>query len=274
MRNVGLLRGRVLGDAGDALSQEWIARVLQQHRPDDAVLSEEAADNRDRLVNSRVWIIDPLDGTREFAGGRQDWAVHIALIEDGTPVHAAVGLPDLGQVFHTGEAKAVTGFELELDGITILDFEGFVLPWRTYHGPSGASLIGEGRVRIAPQGDFASGFAEAMGRSELHYGAADMWIRFPLATWEKIEPQLRGAATHEDMHEIKHKNRRIHTFSFSTYFFEERRAQIPPPGSSLVIFTTKGKERLGFVREPLRDGRVHATLWDHLHQDTLWEETH
>lgn len=109
VRNVGLLRGRVLGDAGDALSQEWIARVLQQHRPDDAVLSEEAADNRDRLDNSRVWIIDPLDGTREFAGGRQDWAVHIALIENGTPVHAAVGLPDLGQVFHTGEAKAVTG---------------------------------------------------------------------------------------------------------------------------------------------------------------------
>ncbi|WP_295623753.1 3'(2'),5'-bisphosphate nucleotidase CysQ [uncultured Corynebacterium sp.] len=109
VRNVGLLRGRVLGDAGDALSQEWISRVLEQHRPDDAVLSEEAADNRRRLDNSRVWIIDPLDGTREFASGRQDWAVHIALIEDGVPKHAAVGLPDLGQVFHTGEAKAVTG---------------------------------------------------------------------------------------------------------------------------------------------------------------------
>lgn len=109
VRNVGLLRGRVLGDAGDALAQEWISRVLEQHRPDDAVLSEEAADNRDRLDNSRVWIIDPLDGTREFAGGRQDWAVHIALVEDGAVTHAAVGLPDLGQVFHTGEAKAVTG---------------------------------------------------------------------------------------------------------------------------------------------------------------------
>ncbi|WP_448851466.1 3'(2'),5'-bisphosphate nucleotidase CysQ [Corynebacterium sp. 335C] len=109
VRNVGLLRGRILGDAGDALSQEWIARVLEQHRPDDAVLSEEASDNEERLRNRRVWVIDPLDGTREFAGGRQDWAVHIALVEDGQPVHAAVGLPDLGQVFHTGEAKAVTG---------------------------------------------------------------------------------------------------------------------------------------------------------------------
>ncbi|MBV7294772.1 3'(2'),5'-bisphosphate nucleotidase CysQ [Corynebacterium sp. TAE3-ERU12] len=109
VRNVGLLRGRELGDAGDALSQEWIARVLRQHRPDDGVLSEEAADRLDRLDNDRVWIIDPLDGTREFAGGRQDWAVHIALVENHRPTHAAVGLPDLGRVFHTGEAKAVLG---------------------------------------------------------------------------------------------------------------------------------------------------------------------
>lgn len=109
VRNVGLLRGRILGDAGDALAQEWIARVLEQHRPDDAVLSEEASDSGTRLGKSRVWVIDPLDGTREFAGGRQDWAVHIALVEDGQPIHAAVGLPDLGQVFHTGESKAVMG---------------------------------------------------------------------------------------------------------------------------------------------------------------------
>nr|WP_120491093.1 3'(2'),5'-bisphosphate nucleotidase CysQ [Corynebacterium lactis] len=109
VRNVGLLRGRILGDAGDALAQEWIARVLEQHRPDDGLLSEEAADNRERLDSERVWIIDPLDGTREFAGGRQDWAVHVALVENGKPTHAAVGLPDLGQVFHTGEAKAVQG---------------------------------------------------------------------------------------------------------------------------------------------------------------------
>ncbi|MDO5730752.1 3'(2'),5'-bisphosphate nucleotidase CysQ [Corynebacterium sphenisci] len=109
VRNVGLLRGRVLGDSGDALAQEWIGKVLEQHRPDDAMLSEEASDRLERLDCDRVWIIDPLDGTREFAGGRQDWAVHIALVEDHQPVHAAVGLPDLGRVFHTGEAKAVLG---------------------------------------------------------------------------------------------------------------------------------------------------------------------
>lgn len=85
VRNVGLLRGRELGDAGDDLAQNWIARVLEQHRPDDGFLSEEAADNPERLGKDRVWIIDPLDGTKEFATGRQDWAVHIALVENGIP---------------------------------------------------------------------------------------------------------------------------------------------------------------------------------------------
>ncbi|WP_151548967.1 MULTISPECIES: 3'(2'),5'-bisphosphate nucleotidase CysQ [Corynebacterium] len=109
VRNVGVLRGRNLGDAGDELAQNWIARVLEQHRPEDGVLSEEAADNPARLGKDRVWIIDPLDGTKEFATGRQDWAVHIALVENGTPIHAAVGLPDLGVVFDSSDVKAVMG---------------------------------------------------------------------------------------------------------------------------------------------------------------------
>ncbi|MBP3088821.1 3'(2'),5'-bisphosphate nucleotidase CysQ [Corynebacterium sp. sy017] len=109
IRNVGVLRGRALGEAGDDLAQNWIARALKQHRPQDGFLSEEAADNPERLHKNRVWIVDPLDGTKEFATGRQDWAVHIALVEDGVPSHAAVGLPDLGVVFHTSDARAVTG---------------------------------------------------------------------------------------------------------------------------------------------------------------------
>lgn len=109
IRGVGLLRGRELGEAGDDLAQNWIARVLEQHRPGDGFLSEEAADDHSRLENSRVWIVDPLDGTKEFATGRQDWAVHIALVEDGVPTHAAVGLPDLGVVFKSSDVRHVTG---------------------------------------------------------------------------------------------------------------------------------------------------------------------
>ncbi len=109
VRNVGLLRDSNLGAAGDAQAQDWIARCLEVHRPDDGMLSEEATDTPDRLGKKRVWIIDPLDGTREYASGRQDWAVHIALAEDGKITHAAVGIPDLGKSFHTAEVKAVDG---------------------------------------------------------------------------------------------------------------------------------------------------------------------
>ncbi|WP_293818704.1 3'(2'),5'-bisphosphate nucleotidase CysQ [uncultured Corynebacterium sp.] len=109
VRNVGLLRGTELGKAGDALAQDWIARSLVQHRPNDAMLSEEAEDDLSRLDNSRVWVIDPLDGTREYAGGRQDWAVHIALVENGKVIESAVGMPDLGRVFSSSEVRAVEG---------------------------------------------------------------------------------------------------------------------------------------------------------------------
>lgn len=109
VRGVGLLRGRELGAAGDDLAQNWIARVLEQHRPDDGFLSEEAADNPERLGKKRVWIVDPLDGTKEFATGRQDWAVHVALVENGVPTHAAVGLPDMGVVFKSSDVRHVSG---------------------------------------------------------------------------------------------------------------------------------------------------------------------
>jgi 3'(2'), 5'-bisphosphate nucleotidase len=109
VRNVGLLRDGDLGAAGDAIAQDWIARALAIHRPEDAVLSEEAVDDLGRLDHERVWVIDPLDGTREFAGVRQDWAVHIALAVNGTVTTAAVGMPDLGQVFTSAESRAVIG---------------------------------------------------------------------------------------------------------------------------------------------------------------------
>ena len=89
-----------LGQAGDRAAQEYLARELAAARPGDAVLSEEAADDPRRLDAGRVWIIDPLDGTREFSEGRHDWAVHVALWErndqGGGLVAGAVALPVLG----------------------------------------------------------------------------------------------------------------------------------------------------------------------------------
>lgn len=96
-----------LGDAGDRSANTLILARLREHRPTDAVLSEEAADDLARLRADRVWIVDPVDGTREFSTpGRTDWAVHIALWQRGAGpaggiTDAAVGLPATGEVFRT-----------------------------------------------------------------------------------------------------------------------------------------------------------------------------
>ena len=99
-------------DVGDAAAQRFIDETLAEHRPNDAVLSEEAADDSDRLTADRVWIIDPLDGTQEYSEfDRADWAVHIALWErkdaDGKPsdegsiTQAAVALPAYNMTLST-----------------------------------------------------------------------------------------------------------------------------------------------------------------------------
>src|SRR4051812_33118933 len=80
---------------GDRASHEFIVQEIGRARPGDAVLSEEAADDASRLTAARVWIVDPLDGTREFGEGRSDWAVHIALVTAGAVVASAVALPGL-----------------------------------------------------------------------------------------------------------------------------------------------------------------------------------
>ncbi|MGH9185285.1 MAG: 3'(2'),5'-bisphosphate nucleotidase CysQ [Acidimicrobiales bacterium] len=85
-----------LRDDGDLGSHRFLMEALENARPEDKVLSEEGVENRSRLDAERVWIIDPLDGTREFAEPpRTDWAVHVALVIDGTPVAGAVALPGL-----------------------------------------------------------------------------------------------------------------------------------------------------------------------------------
>ena len=96
----------VLRKAGDRLSHEFLTAALADSRPDDVVLSEEGADNPARLAARRVWIVDPLDGTREFGEpGRTDWAVHVALWEsDANDLTAgAVALPAQGRVLSTAE---------------------------------------------------------------------------------------------------------------------------------------------------------------------------
>ncbi len=108
LREEGRLTGRDLGDAGDAAAQAAISGVLAERRPGDVVFSEEAVDDRRRLTAERVWIVDPLDGTREYGEApRPDWAVHVALWADGDLAAAAVALPALGAVLVTDPAPTV-----------------------------------------------------------------------------------------------------------------------------------------------------------------------
>jgi 3'(2'), 5'-bisphosphate nucleotidase len=92
---------------GDAEANTLILAQLHAARPDDFVLSEEAADDRTRCAASRVWVVDPLDGTREFGERREDWAVHIGLAVDGVPVTGAVALPAAHKVFVTDDPPPV-----------------------------------------------------------------------------------------------------------------------------------------------------------------------
>lgn len=94
--------------AGDQRSHDFLMEQLAAARPDDAVLSEEGADDPVRLRSDRVWIVDPLDGTREFSElDRDDWAVHVALWQAGELVVGAVALPAQGVTLSTPEVAAL-----------------------------------------------------------------------------------------------------------------------------------------------------------------------
>jgi 3'(2'), 5'-bisphosphate nucleotidase len=107
VRASGVLSLKALGKAGDATANQFLIHAIAEQRPDDGLLSEESKDTPERLGKSRVWIIDPVDGTREYGEARTDWAVHVALAIDGQPVIGAVALPGLGVVLRTDQPGAV-----------------------------------------------------------------------------------------------------------------------------------------------------------------------
>lgn len=138
--------GDQLRAEGDRQAHERILYLLARTRPHDAVLSEEGADDHSRLGAERVWVIDPLDGTREFAEpGRTDWAVHIALVVGGSAVVGAVALPAQGLVLATRPAPS--------------------LPSPTNR----PALVATSRTRRPPQADLV---AEALGGELVAMGSA------------------------------------------------------------------------------------------------------
>lgn len=107
VRAAGVLEGKALGDAGDATANQFLVAALRHQRPGDGLLSEESKDTAERLIKSRVWIVDPIDGTREYGETRLDWAVHVALSVDGVASVGAVALPGLGLVLRSDQLQPV-----------------------------------------------------------------------------------------------------------------------------------------------------------------------
>jgi 3'(2'), 5'-bisphosphate nucleotidase len=103
----GRFEGKALGVEGDRIANALLCESIRHHRPADALLSEEEKDCASRCAESRVWIIDPLDGTREYGEGRTDWAVHVALAIDGVATDGAVALPGLNLTLSSGNPPAL-----------------------------------------------------------------------------------------------------------------------------------------------------------------------
>ena len=93
VRVSGMFSAKALGKAGDQTANQFLVHALREQRPDDGLLSEEMKCDGSRLEKERVWIIDPVDGTREYGEERADWAVHVALCIGGRPEIGAVSLP-------------------------------------------------------------------------------------------------------------------------------------------------------------------------------------
>jgi 3'(2'), 5'-bisphosphate nucleotidase len=156
--------------AGDALSQHFLAAELATHRPDDAVLSEEAGEDPRRFGADRVWIIDPLDGTREFSEpGRNDWAVHVALWAHDRFEAAAVGLPALARTYSTDPPAPLPEHRRQRPRLVTS---------RTY-APYAAVLVAEGlqcdAFRLGSAG--AKAMSVVMGEADIyvHDGGMYQW---------------------------------------------------------------------------------------------------
>ncbi len=167
------LQGKALGAAGDAQANALLMTALRQARPDDAILSEEEADQPSRLSARRVWIIDPLDGTREYGensstGWRTDWAVHVALAVDGVATAGAVALPGLGLTLSTAAPISLSAANVPLK----------MLVSRTRPAAEALAVAKALRATLLPMGS-AGAKAMAVVRGEadiyLHTGGQYQW---------------------------------------------------------------------------------------------------
>ncbi|MUM22653.1 3'(2'),5'-bisphosphate nucleotidase CysQ [Mycobacterium sp. CBMA271] len=186
---------KALGAAGDKRANALLLERLAIERPGDAVLSEEAVDDKVRLGAQRVWIIDPLDGTREFGiEGRDDWAVHVALWQSGPEgsdsgdsiTDAAVALPALGTVFRTDETRVTPASRNEADPIRVVVSASRPPKLLT-------QMAEEFNIELIPMGSAgAKAMAVVRGEADAYLHGGGQW------EWDSAAPA--GVVLHAGLH--------------------------------------------------------------------------
>lgn len=168
VRDSGVLSLKALGKAGDATANAFLCHALRENRGEDGLLSEEEKDNPARLDRSRVWIVDPVDGTREYGEARADWAVHVGLAIDGAPVLGAVALPGAGLVLRSDTPVAVPPAPERLRMVVS----------RTRPAAEAVAVAGQLGAELVPMGSAgAKAMAVILGQADiyLHTGGQYEW---------------------------------------------------------------------------------------------------
>ena len=176
----GMFLDKALGKAGDRVANAFLMQALAAQRPDDAVLSEEEKDESDRLNASRVWIIDPLDGTREYSEKpREDWAVHVALAVDGVATIGAVALPGVPLTLSSDLPPA-----LQPDGSPLR-----MLVSRTRPAPQAVAVASKLGAELVPMGSAgAKAMAVVRGEADIYLHAGGQY------EWDSAAPVAVAAA--------------------------------------------------------------------------------
>jgi len=170
VRASGIFSPKALGKAGDQTANQFLCHAIREARPDDGLLSEESKDTEERLDKGRVWIIDPVDGTREYGEARSDWAVHVALAIDGVASIGAVALPgfDGGVVLRTDTPGTVPPAASPLRMVVS----------RTRPAPQAVAVAEKLGAELVPMGSAgAKAMAIVLGQADiyLHAGGQYEW---------------------------------------------------------------------------------------------------
>ncbi len=195
LRETGRWEGKMKADIGDQAADGFIQGFIQGRYPEDGILSEETGDTEARLSIARTWIVDPLDGTKEYSQDRDDWAVHVALVINGECALAAVALPSQGltmwgvtvkgQERHgiDGERELILGDAAPTDGNRVVMSRSHTPPWMEKFCENVGSTES---LRCGSVGNKVS---------RLLLGEADLYVhKVGLKEWDTCAPEVIARA--------------------------------------------------------------------------------